>query len=210
MELSITEVIIRFAVTFALALVFGIDRQRSNKPIGFGTFIFVSVGACALAIIAVMLNGEAPLSMLAAIVTGVGFLGAGALIKTPDKTFGFTTAASIWVFAIVGATMGIGNYLIAFIVYVSIWIVAIIDKYMEGKGLGLYRKKMVVHTNKIISISEIKDLMNIKKCKMTGVDIDKKNNKLAISYLIEGSKNEINDIPKKLLNKDWLDSCKVE
>ena|SRR5659263_171028 len=101
MELLI--ILLRLTLTFALSLIFGYERQRSHKPIGFGTFIFVSVGSCGLAITATILS-ENPLPLLGSVVTGIGFLGAGALIKTNEKTFGFTTAASVWLFAIFGIT----------------------------------------------------------------------------------------------------------
>jgi len=87
MELSI--ILLRLTITFALSLIFGYERQRSHKPIGFGTFIFVSLGSCGLALTATILNDN-PLPLLGSIVTGIGFLGAGALIKTNEKTFGLT------------------------------------------------------------------------------------------------------------------------
>ena len=64
----------------SLALVFGLARQRRGKPIGFGTFIFVSVGSCSLAVVALQLSPANPLPLLGAVVTGIGFRGAGALI----------------------------------------------------------------------------------------------------------------------------------
>jgi putative Mg2+ transporter-C (MgtC) family protein len=115
MEISV--ILLRLFFTFALSCVFGVERQKSHKPIGFGAFIFVSVGACALAITATIIEPENPLPLLGAIVTGIGFLGAGALIKTSDKTFGFTTAASIWLFAIFGIINGVGEYFLGFSIY---------------------------------------------------------------------------------------------
>ena len=83
MELQL--VLLRFLLTFGFSFAFGLERQKAHKPVGFGTYAFVSSGACALSIAAVTLNKENPFSLLAAIVTGIGFLGAGALIKTSDK-----------------------------------------------------------------------------------------------------------------------------
>src|SRR3989338_5532799 len=92
----------RFCIVFLLALMFGLERQRAHKPVSFGTFIFVSMGACALALTATSIDIEDRIIILGSIVTGIGFLGAGALIKTSDRIFGFTTAASIWIMAIFG------------------------------------------------------------------------------------------------------------
>lgn len=119
----------RLGAAILLSLIFGLVRQRSGKPIGFGTFTFVSVGACALALVAVRLAPDAPLALLGAIVTGIGFLGAGALVRSsaPERISGFTSAATIWIVAVFGLTIGVGEYLLAALLYAAIWLVTSID-----------------------------------------------------------------------------------
>jgi putative Mg2+ transporter-C (MgtC) family protein len=211
--MEILTILIRFAVVFTLAFIFGMERQRSHKPIGFGTYIFVSVGSCALAIISEILSQDNPLSLLSAIVTGIGFLGAGALIKTTDKVFGFTTAASIWIFAIFGLAIGVGEYTIGGIIYALMWFVIFYDIYMEFKGIGSYQRKLIVYTNQIIHEKEITDifaLSHIGKYKSIGTEVDKKNARIIKTYSIEGKKEEINKIPQALFKKEWFESCKIE
>ncbi len=212
MEISV--ILLRLFITFALSCVFGVERQKSHKPIGFGAFIFVSVGACALAITATILEPANPLPLLSAIVTGIGFLGAGALIKTNDKTFGFTTAASIWIFAIFGIINGVGEYSIGVSIYILIWIVIFLDKLFEKQGVGYYQKKLVINTNRIIDEVEVKNLLlssiGTKKYRFISVELDKKNTKLSITYLIEGTSEQIRGISNALFKKDWFDSCKIE
>lgn len=212
MVISIEIILLRIGLVFLLSFIFGVERQKSHKPIGFGTFIFVSVGACALAIIATTLGGDNPLPLLGAIVTGIGFLGAGALIKTTDRIFGFTSAATIWLFAIFGLVIGVGEYLIGFVIYFLVWIVVFSDLYLEKKGIGSYQKKLVITTNTIINEREIKNILaiNAHKYKLTLFELDKKNNRLSFTYLVEGTKEQINKIPQKLFEKDWLESSKVE
>jgi putative Mg2+ transporter-C (MgtC) family protein len=205
------ETIIRFITIFILSLLFGIERQKSHKPIGFGTYIFVSVGSCALAVAAITLNPANPLPLLSGIVTGIGFLGAGALIKTTDKIFGFTTAASIWIFAIFGLLLGIGQYVLALGVYGFIWIVVLIDKYFEKKGFGSYQRKISITTNKIIDEKEIKNIFKgLDKRKFVAKNIDKTHDKMTVAYIVEGDKLEVSEMLKVLYDKDWLDSCHVE
>ena len=143
------------------------------------------------------------------IVTGIGFLGAGALIRNNDKIFGFTTAASLWIFAIFGLVMGIGQYLEGIIVYVFIWIVIIIDKILEDRGIGSYKKKITINTNKIVNEKEIFHLINTKK-KLISLNLDKKNDKLSLTYLISGKRDDLNSVPQKLYEKPWFESFKVE
>ncbi len=211
MDLSI--IILRFVLTFVLALLFGFERQRSHKPIGFGTFTFVAIGACGLAITAITLGLDSHIPLLGAIVTSIGFLGAGALIKTTDKIFGFTTAASIWIFAIFGLMIGIGEYFTGLIVYGSIWLVVLIDLYLEKQGIGSYQRKLTLHTNKLINENEIKQIFtdcSITKSKLINAEVNKKENTITKAYYIEGKKDNINNVPKELYKKEWFTSCKVD
>jgi len=205
-------IIIRFLVIFIISLLYGIERQKAHKPIGFGTFIFVAVGACGLAIAAITIHSDNPLPLLSGIVTGIGFLGAGALIKTTDKIFGFTTAASIWVFAIIGLLIGLGEYLIGLIIYFLVWMTIGVDRYLESRGIGSYQKKLVIKTNKIVPEKELRKALitYTKKHKLISIEIDKGNSVMTATYLIEGRKQELNRIPNILYNTDWLGSCLIE
>ena len=208
---NIAQVALKFIVTFVLSLIFGIERQGSHKPIGFGTFVFVAVGSCALSIAAISLSPENPLPLLGAIVTGIGFLGAGALIRTNDKIFGFTNASSIWLFAIIGVLIGVGEYILGIIIYFLAWMVIIVDIYFEKKGIGTYQRKLIIVTNRIINEKEIRtELMKGIKNRLFDIDINKRDNQMKITFLIEGNKESINKIPNELFKKEWLDSCKVE
>ena len=103
-----TEILVKTIFVFLLSSLYGLQRQRNHKPAGFGAFTLVAVGACALATIAVDIDLIHSIVIISSIITGIGFLGAGALIRTNDKVFGFTTASSIWFFAIFGLTIGLG------------------------------------------------------------------------------------------------------
>ena len=201
---------LRFIVTFLLSFLFGIERQYSHKPIGFGTYTFVAIGSCSLAVIAVSLGLEHSIPILSAIVTGIGFLGAGALIKTNDKIFGLTSAASIWAFAIFGLIVGIGEYAIATILYALVWVVVISDRLLERYGIGSYQKKVTVQTNRIINIKEIIAAAGIKKYKLIDIDIDKAHKKITFHLYVEGKKEDINKIPDKIINQDWFEDVKIE
>ncbi|MDD5254106.1 MAG: MgtC/SapB family protein [Candidatus Nanoarchaeia archaeon] len=206
------DIIIRFSATFLLALLFGLERHKAHKPIGFGTFVFVSVGSCGLAITAMTLSPQNPLPLLSGIVTGIGFLGAGALIKTTNKIFGFTSAATIWVFAIFGLLIGIGQFFMGIGVYLIIWIIMLIDKNLEERGIGSYQKKLVIKTSKIVSEKEVKDVLikNSIKNKLICININKSEKSMILTYSIEGGKESLNKIPDMLYNTPWMDFCNIE
>lgn len=208
MEFEVTA--LRFIITFILSFLFGIERQYAHKPIGFGTYTFVAIGSCSLAVIAVALGFEHSIPLLSAIVTGIGFLGAGALIKTNDKIFGLTSAASIWAFAIFGLTIGIGEYVIGLILYFLIWIVVISDRLLERYGIGSYQKKILIQTNKIINIKEVIAMTGIHKYKLLDIDIDKAHKKMTLHLRVEGKKEDINKIPDRIINQEWFENVKIE
>lgn len=205
------EILFRFLVTFFASIIFGIDRQRSHKPVGFGTFTFVSVGSCALSITAILIEPSNPLPFLGAIITGIGFLGAGALIKTGDKIFGATTAAGIWIFAAFGLVIGTGQYFIGLLIYIFVWCIVYIDKILEAKGMGSYQRKLTVTLNDVVKSKELEEMLQgYVKLRLIGVELDKQCEKLTMSFFIEGSKDKINELPRKLYEKKWFTSFKVE
>lgn len=210
MDLGIT--ILNFAVIFFAASLYGLQRQRAHKPIGFGTYLFVAIGGCAAAIIALDFTPDNPMPTLSAIMTGVGFLGAGALIKTSDKVLGFTSAATVWLFAVLGFIVGLGEYIVGAIIYALIWSIISIDHYLEEKAIGAYQIKLTIKTCKLLPEKEInKEIMLLtKKHKLMGIDINKKEESMTLNYIIEGSKTELNKLPDKLYSKDWFESAKIE
>jgi putative Mg2+ transporter-C (MgtC) family protein len=203
-------IIFKFGIIFLMAFLFGIERQLSNKLIGFGTFIFIASGSCALAILALSISSnDGLLTIIGGTLTGIGFIGAGALIKTSDKIFGFTTAASIWIFAILGLAIGFSQYILGTLVYLIVWIVILFDKILEFKGIGSYQRKITIKTNKIVEKDFVLKLLKTYRWKLLGFEIDKKNNQSSVSYLISGPRSYINSLKENLMKQDWVESFKI-
>jgi putative Mg2+ transporter-C (MgtC) family protein len=206
------EALFKLAIVFVISFLFGYNRQRAHKPIGFGTYIFVALGACSLGIVAHVIAPENPLPLLAAVISGIGFLGAGALIKTSDKVFGFSSAAGIWVFAILGLLVGVGQYYVSMLVYALTWAVLFFDKWLEKEGIGSYQKRVLLTTNRIVSEKDIEGALAVGsvKLKKINIDVSKKDNQVIILYQLQGRKEDINQIPQRLYEKTWFSSFKVE
>lgn len=204
------EILTKFLVIFLMSFVFGLERQLSNKPIGFGTFIFVATGSCALGILSSIISPDNTLAIIGGVVTGIGFLGAGALLKTTDKIFGFTTAASIWIFSIIGLTIGIGQYFVGTITYFTLWIVIIVDKILEVKGIGSYQRKITIKTKKIIPKEEIIPIFRKYKWKLLSILVDKKAKKSIMIYLLNMPKSYVGILREKLESKPWIEEFKIE
>ncbi|MBI5066192.1 MgtC/SapB family protein [Candidatus Woesearchaeota archaeon] len=208
MELQI--IFLRIFLTFILSLVYGLQRQKAHKPIGFGTFTFVSVGACALGITAIIFNPENPLPLMGSIVTGVGFLGAGALIRNSEKVFGFTSAASIWLFSIIGVLIGVGDYLLGVTIYALIWVVIYVDSKLKFRGIGSYQKKIIITANKNVKDKELTEVLGTDKYTISSLDVNRKDSKIVITLQFEGNIEEVNRIPHNLFKEEWVDSFKIE
>ena len=106
------------SIAYALALPIGWNRERETPAAGVRTFPIVSVASAALIMIAKDIPGASPESfsrVLQGLVTGIGFVGGGAILKGPTGISGTATAASIWCMAITGAAVGLKMYDIAIV-----------------------------------------------------------------------------------------------
>ena len=109
------EMLLRLLVATALGLLVGYERERIGKPAGMRTHGMVSLGAALFTVVSVHGFGAAtdPARIAAQIVTGIGFLGAGAILQDGGGVHGLTTAASLWVTAALGVAAGVGMEVMA-------------------------------------------------------------------------------------------------
>jgi len=122
------EIILRLVLAVLLGSAVGVERTRAGKIAGLRTFALVSLGACLFVLMSTyitnMYQGWAdPARVLASIVIGIGFLGAGMIILGKDGLKNLTTAASIWLTAGIGAAIGFGFYSEAFITTILVIII---------------------------------------------------------------------------------------
>jgi putative Mg2+ transporter-C (MgtC) family protein len=105
--------LVHLLVAYGLALPIGWHRAREEHSAGLRTFPLVAIASCALVQTAISVFGStAPgnANIIQGVVTGIGFIGAGAIIRQGDLTTGHATAASIWAVGIMGAAVGYGYY----------------------------------------------------------------------------------------------------
>jgi len=128
------EIILRLLLAVVLGAVIGFNRSRHNKPAGLRTMALISLGSAAFTLIGIeaviqlsqLQNGVDSITsgvsssinldssrIIAGIVGGVGFLGAGAIIQSRGRVQGMTSAASIWVTSTIGVSVGLGLYVLS-------------------------------------------------------------------------------------------------
>lgn len=129
------ELALRIVVAAVLGAAIGMERERRSHPAGMRTHLLVSVGAAAFTVLSIeafTAPGADPGRIAAQIVTGIGFLGAGAILKDRGSIKGLTTAASLWVVAAIGMASGAGAFGVAVattvIVIVSLWPMQVIER----------------------------------------------------------------------------------
>jgi putative Mg2+ transporter-C (MgtC) family protein len=104
------------AIAFALAVPIGWDRERRDYSAGVRTFPIVSTASCVIMMLGISLadgHPEAKTRALYGVVTGMGFLGAGAIIKEQHHVWGLTTAASLWATAAIGLAVAADEFVLA-------------------------------------------------------------------------------------------------
>jgi putative Mg2+ transporter-C (MgtC) family protein len=105
----------RLLLAAGLGAAIGLEREYRQKPAGLRTNILIAVGSALFTIMSISIAGAGsdPARIAAQIVTGIGFLGGGAIMRNRDTVHGMTTAATIWVNAAIGMAAGAGQYQLA-------------------------------------------------------------------------------------------------
>lgn len=136
-DLTIGEIFIRLTLSIAFGGIIGFERQYKNRPAGIRTHILVCIGATIIALIQSEIAANAlnlamtypkltgvvradEARLIAQVVSGIGFLGAGTIIVTKQSVVGLTTAASLWACAGLGIATGMGYYDIAVAGFIAI------------------------------------------------------------------------------------------
>ncbi|MBI4386601.1 MAG: MgtC/SapB family protein [Elusimicrobia bacterium] len=128
----------RLLVSMALGVAVGIERELMEKPAGVKTNVLICMGSTAFTLLSLRMVGPGidPTRIAAQILSGIGFLGAGAIMREGDHVTGLTTAATIWVDAAIGMAVGMGYFTLACLAALATLIVQV----------GLNRVDMIVDT----------------------------------------------------------------
>lgn len=138
MTIELGDAILRLAAAAGLAGVIGFERQVAQKEAGLRTHMLVGLGAGVFALLSIeAFPGSDPARVAAQIVTGVGFLGAGAIFRHGVSVRGLTTAAGMWTAAAVGMAAGLAEYEVALVAtgvaVVVLYVVGVIQWLLRGR-----------------------------------------------------------------------------
>lgn len=197
------ELILKIFLALLLGGVLGMERQYHDKPAGFATNCLICLGAMVFTLMSWMMGGEGgdPGRIAAQIVTGVGFIGAGAIMRDGNKISGLTTAANVWLVAAIGMAVGYGEYILASGSAVAILLVQF------GLRKTLRIMEVVKHydtffvtcdpswevVKKIVSQIENKDIAILKS------EVEKQDNLFHVKMVGTFTGNDFQNITKDLL-----------
>lgn len=180
-ETMYPDVLVKITIALLLSLVMGVERQLKKKPIGLKTSAIIATFSCLLTIVSIESAYTFPISedieirmdplrLPAQIVSGIGFLGAGAILRRDnDNITGITTAAMIWGAASIGIAVGAGFYIEAlFTVILVMVVIEAIAPLLSRFGPRKIRAREIPCTIIITDKSKIEDLLShLKINKMT-------------------------------------------
>ncbi len=137
------EILIRLTLACLLGGLIGIERERSRHPAGFKTHILVCVGASLVMLCNIFIFEHYknyanidPARLGAQVISGIGFLGAGTILKEGVTVKGLTTAASIWSVACIGIATGLGFYTGSIFATILVLVTLVVFSRVEGRVYG--------------------------------------------------------------------------
>ena len=167
-EVNLENSIFKLILSRILGIAVGMERKRKGQVAGVRTFALISMGACMAMLLSIYVpqeylglkNGD-PGRIAAQVVTGVGFLGGGAMIHMRGSVRGLTTAAGIWMVATIGMSVGVGMYLVAIVGTLLILVTLVsLEVWEHRRRIGQESKVISVKINKVgVDVDEYKRVL---------------------------------------------------
>jgi len=210
MEYNLNDGLLKLVIALLIGAIIGAEREYRSKAVGFRTVILITVGSCLFTIISAIMGAPGDTTRIAAnIITGIGFLGAGAIFKEGSSVKGVTTAATIWISAAIGMAIGIGLYEFAFVVVAIVmivllgftWFQNIIDKTNAHKT---YKITLSGHTEE--KFKELEQIFANYQLKAKCSHYAKISNEMILTYRIQGSEKEHDRLVKHFYQTSLIDA----
>ena len=192
LEVNMLNSIFRLVLSMVLGMVVGAERKRKGQIAGIRTFALISMGACLSMLLSIYVpqvymglkNGD-PGRIAAQVITGIGFIGGGAMIHMKGAVRGLTTAAGIWMTAIIGMAVGVGMYMcsIGATILILLTLVAF-EHYEKRRKLG--------QESKVVSVTVWSVVENIERYREVFRDNRVHLSTFYVEYDYEKGETEIN------------------
>ncbi len=212
MENLLLEDLLKMLLAMLIGGLIGAEREFRDKAAGFRTIIFICVGSTLFTILSAKIGGEQDPSRIAAsIITGVGFIGAGAILQGRERVIVLTTASTIWIAAALGMGIGGGYYLLTGLATAATLIVLLAFRRLEG----LIHKSRDIRTYEIhclleaMEIKELEELVRESGLELVEHKKMKSDNKMITTWIVYGSSDDHHRFMDRLFSNPAVIEFKV-
>lgn len=183
LNLTCVDICLRLLCAMLVGMVIGLEREYTHRPAGMRTHILVSLGACAVMITGQLIFAQYreygstadPARLAAQVIAGVGFLGAGTIMREGANVKGLTTAASVWCVACLGIAAGGGYYAIALIGMVFIFITLTVFELLQNLLISPHsnvREYAVDAVDVVEALASINTNAQLQKCEIRNLHVE--------------------------------------
>ena len=205
-----TEMLIKIFLALVLGGALGMERQYHDKPAGFATNCLICLGAMLFTILSEVMGlaGGDPGRIAAQIVTGVGFIGAGSILRDGNKISGLTTAAGVWLVAAIGMAIGYGEYIwaascAAAILLVQLFLRRTLNWVEQLRHYDTFYVTCEPHWSVVEKITRQIEKQNIQILKS---QVSKQDNLFHVSIVASFTAHEFQNVTKDLLEMSEVHS----
>ena len=208
------QLVFRIVLASLFGALIGLEREHAGRPAGLRTHVLVCVGSCLIMLTAEFIShnnysGNFDVTRLGAqVISGIGFLGAGTIIRTGNTVKGLTTAASIWAVACVGLATGIGYYAGAIITTLIIFLILAYFKVLAANAYNhdIIREISIKFSYSQELLDKIKLLLNDNKIIINNLKLksDNENMTHAILYLSMNQHTNITSLIEQIYNMNGV------
>jgi len=194
-EVTTLSSIYKLVLSMVLGAIIGYERKRKGQIAGVRTFSLIAMGATLAMILSIYVpqeylglkNGD-PGRIAAQVVSGIGFLGAGAIIQMKGSVRGLTTAAGIWMVAALGLSVGVGMYVIATVATLLILFILWVLERIEHRMSANYESRIInIHTSSVVQdITPYRTLLKERHASLTNffISVDYESNTTTINLVV--------------------------
>ena len=203
---NISEIVIKLLVAILVGGLIGAEREFHDKAAGFRTIIFICLGSTLFTILSLELGGASdPVRIAASIVTGIGFIGAGVILRNEGRVVGLTTASTIWIAAALGMGIGSGYFLLVGIatglILIGLWVFPLFDRLIHKTRET--RTYHVVYPRSTNKSSQLENAINQCNLRIESVTKGLKAGEIVSVWRVHGSpQNHEILIEKLILDED--------
>ena len=215
--MNMLDILLKLLLAIALGGIIGLEREASQKPAGLRTHILISASAAMMMILSQLVlagkesAGGDMLRVAAAVITGMGFIGAGTIIQSQGMVHGLTTASTLWTVAGLGLVVGAGYYLVAILFSVLVIATLVLFRRVEETHL----KKALYHYH--LKIKDSPDiLVNLRKLifhlglKLAELNLKKERNVSIVTLSFSSSEEKERQFNQSLFDMGEILEIKIE